>query len=134
MGDKAIQATQKTEWPELNRECFFSQTCPRDGQKLICTSNFALDSVFILAASRLLATHIMKKLLFSFDIGHASIGWAVLDTSKENSPNLQGCGSVLFPTDDCLASTRRQLRRQRRHADRAGAEPHAGDRRQQAAG
>lgn len=57
----------------------------------------------------------MKKLLFSFDIGHASIGWAVLDTTTLQKPDLKGCGSVLFPTDDCLASTRRQLRRQRRH-------------------
>jgi len=57
----------------------------------------------------------MKKLLFSFDIGHASIGWAVLDTTANQPPALRGCGSVLFPTDDCLASTRRQLRRQRRH-------------------
>ncbi len=57
----------------------------------------------------------MKKLLFSFDIGHASIGWAVLDTTQVHEPQLKGCGSVLFPTDDCLASTRRQLRRQRRH-------------------
>lgn len=57
----------------------------------------------------------MKKLLFSFDIGHASIGWAAFDTTQEHAPELQGCGSVLFPTDDCLASTRRQLRRQRRH-------------------
>lgn len=57
----------------------------------------------------------MKKLLFSFDIGHASIGWAVLDTTARQTPMLKGCGTVLFPTDDCLASTRRQLRRQRRH-------------------
>jgi len=57
----------------------------------------------------------MKKLVFSFDIGHASIGWAVLDTTINHKPELQGCGTVLFPTDDCLASTRRQLRRQRRH-------------------
>lgn len=57
----------------------------------------------------------MKKLLFSFDIGHASIGWAVLDTTQSQVPEIKGCGSVLFPTDDCLASTRRQLRRQRRH-------------------
>ncbi|MCF7789998.1 MAG: hypothetical protein K9N47_28015 [Prosthecobacter sp.] len=57
----------------------------------------------------------MKKLLFSFDIGHASIGWAALDTTHPHEPELQGCGAVLFPTDDCLASTRRQLRRQRRH-------------------
>jgi CRISPR-associated endonuclease Csn1 len=57
----------------------------------------------------------MKKLLFSFDIGHASIGWAALETTLDHAPELKGCGSVLFPTDDCLASTRRQLRRQRRH-------------------
>ena len=57
----------------------------------------------------------MKKLLFSFDIGHASIGWAALETTLPHEPELQGCGAVLFPTDDCLASTRRQLRRQRRH-------------------
>ena len=57
----------------------------------------------------------MKKLLFSYDIGHASIGWAVLDTTQARMPELKGCGTVLFPTDDCLASTRRQLRRQRRH-------------------
>lgn len=57
----------------------------------------------------------MRKLSFSFDIGHASIGWAVLDITQETLPILTGCGTVLFPTDDCLASTRRQLRRQRRH-------------------
>lgn len=57
----------------------------------------------------------MKKMLFSFDVGHASIGWAALDTSQDKMPMLKGCGTVLFPTDDCLASTRRQLRRQRRH-------------------
>jgi len=57
----------------------------------------------------------MKKLLFSYDIGHASIGWAVLDTTANQRPSIKGAGAVLFPTDDCLASTRRQLRRQRRH-------------------
>jgi CRISPR-associated endonuclease Csn1 len=57
----------------------------------------------------------MKKLLFSYDIGHASIGWAAMDTTTEHKPELLGCGTVLFPTDDCLASNRRQLRRQRRH-------------------
>ena len=56
-----------------------------------------------------------KKCLFSFVIGYASIGWSVIDTTTERSPNMQGCGSVLFPADDCLASNRRQLRRQRRH-------------------
>lgn len=57
----------------------------------------------------------MKPLLFSFDIGHASIGWAVMDTTRPAQPDLQGCGTVLFPTDDCLAKVRRQMRRQRRH-------------------
>lgn len=57
----------------------------------------------------------MKKLSFAYDIGHASIGWAVLDITADKLPQIKGCGTVLFPTDDCLASTRRQLRRQRRH-------------------
>lgn len=99
----------------MKRECFLSQTCPRDGQKLICTSNFALDSEIRLAATYFDATTNMKKLLFSYDIGHASIGWAVLDITPNQTPAIKGTGAVLFPTDDCLASTRRQLRRQRRH-------------------
>lgn len=53
--------------------------------------------------------------LFSFDIGHASIGWAVFETADPRSPQLEGCGSVIFPADDCLASQRRDFRRQRRH-------------------
>jgi hypothetical protein len=53
--------------------------------------------------------------LFSFDIGHASIGWAVFETGNPRSPQLEGCGSVIFPADDCLASQRRTFRRQRRH-------------------
>lgn len=56
-----------------------------------------------------------KKCLFSFVIGYASIGWSVIDVTSERLPYLQGCGSVVFPADDCLASNRRQLRRQRRH-------------------
>lgn len=53
--------------------------------------------------------------LFSFDIGHASIGWAAFDISKPRQPALEGCGSLIFPADDCLASQRRAFRRQRRH-------------------
>ena len=53
------------------------------------------------------------NLQLSFDIGHSSIGWAVL--SSDTEPTLLGCGSVIFPADDCLASTRRGFRRQRRH-------------------
>ena len=56
-------------------------------------------------------------LQLAFDVGHSSIGWAVLQTtdSKTESINLLGCGAVTFRADDCLASTRRGYRRQRRH-------------------
>lgn len=50
----------------------------------------------------------------SFDVGHSSLGWAVLSTGLE-PPQLLGCGSVIFGADDCLASKRRTFRRQRRH-------------------
>ena len=53
------------------------------------------------------------KLQLSFDIGHSSIGWAVLAANTE--PEILGCGTVTFQADDCLASKRRVYRRQRRH-------------------
>ncbi len=63
-----------------------------------------------------------KKCIISFDIGHSSIGWAVLSSSppplkgNENPlPVIEGCGSVIFPKDDCLASQRRDHRRARRN-------------------
>lgn len=56
-----------------------------------------------------------QNLHLSFDVGHSSIGWAVLETRLDQDPLLLGCGSVIFPADDCLASTRRGFRRQRRH-------------------
>jgi len=49
------------------------------------------------------------------DVGHSSIGWAVLKAHTGQTPTLLGCGSVIFPADDCLASERRGFRRQRRH-------------------
>lgn len=49
----------------------------------------------------------------AFDVGHSSIGWAVLQAKP--SLELLGCGAVIFQADDCLASQRRQFRRQRRH-------------------
>jgi hypothetical protein len=61
------------------------------------------------------------NLQLSFDVGHSSIGWAVLDNTSpptKNSislPDVKACGVLLFPADDCLASVRRQLRGQRRH-------------------
>lgn len=50
----------------------------------------------------------------SFDIGHSSIGWAVLNQLRPD-PKVLGCGTVIFPKDDCLASQRRGYRRTRRN-------------------
>jgi CRISPR-associated endonuclease Csn1 len=64
-----------------------------------------------------------QDLELAFDVGHSSIGWAVLQSVGRASPraeaprvNLLGCGVVTFGADDCLASKRRDYRRQRRHA------------------
>ncbi|MDB4668517.1 hypothetical protein OAF50_01130 [bacterium] len=54
-----------------------------------------------------------KSLHLAFDVGHSSIGWAVLDTTAK--VDILGCGSVIFRADDCLASERRVYRRQRRN-------------------
>jgi len=62
-------------------------------------------------------------LQLAFDVGHSSIGWAVLQSvgpasaraSDPSDINILGCGSVVFRADDCLASSRRAYRRQRRH-------------------
>ena len=58
-----------------------------------------------------------RDLELAFDIGHSSIGWAVLNSSEtlKTNPDLLGCGVVTFGADDCLASKRRVYRRQRRH-------------------
>lgn len=53
------------------------------------------------------------KLDFAFDVGHSSLGWAVLNSKDQ--PEVLACGAVLFPADDCLASHRRAFRRMRRH-------------------
>jgi hypothetical protein len=57
------------------------------------------------------------KIETAFDVGHDSIGWAVLQKTgnRPSDINILGCGSVVFRADDCLASTRRTYRRQRRH-------------------
>ena len=57
------------------------------------------------------------NLQLSFDVGHSSIGWAVLEKTGAQAAdiNILGCGSVVFRADDCLASSRRAYRRQRRH-------------------
>ncbi|HEY4417824.1 MAG TPA: HNH endonuclease domain-containing protein [Verrucomicrobiae bacterium] len=57
------------------------------------------------------------NLQLAFDVGHSSIGWAVLEKAGAQSSdiNILGCGSVVFRADDCLVSSRRAYRRQRRH-------------------
>lgn len=54
------------------------------------------------------------NLALSFDIGYASVGWAVF-LLKDPFPSLLGSGSVLFQKDSCLASSRRAFRRSRRN-------------------
>ena len=62
---------------------------------------------------------VSPNLELAFDVGHSSLGWAVLQAPLNSQPstlNLLGCGVVTFGADDCLASKRRLFRRQRRHA------------------
>ena len=54
-----------------------------------------------------------QDLELAFDVGHSSIGWAVLQTQPQLE--IKGCGAVIFRPDGCLASTRRAYRRQRRN-------------------
>ena len=63
-----------------------------------------------------------SDLQLAFDVGHSSIGWAVLQKdvrvpspAQVPSVDILGCGVVTFGADDCLASKRRDYRRQRRH-------------------
>ena len=56
----------------------------------------------------------MNPLTFSFDIGYASIGWSVIEAPQNAFPQVIGTGVVLFPSEDCLASKRRDNRRMRR--------------------
>lgn len=53
-----------------------------------------------------------SKLTISLDIGNSSIGWSVL---KSDTLEIEGCGSLLFQADDCLASKRRLFRSSRRN-------------------
>lgn len=69
-----------------------------------------------------MGTKTIQGLELAFDVGHSSIGWAVLQSVGRESPRAEaprisilGCGVVTFGADDCLASKRRDKRRQRRH-------------------
>lgn len=56
------------------------------------------------------------RLELSFDIGHSSIGWAVLSIPTATPlPDILGCGVVTFEKDGALANQRRLHRSQRRH-------------------
>jgi CRISPR-associated endonuclease Csn1 len=58
---------------------------------------------------------ILPPLELSLDIGHSSIGWAVLSAPDSAPPTIVGCGTVIFEKDSALANTRRLHRSQRRH-------------------
>jgi CRISPR-associated endonuclease Csn1 len=54
-----------------------------------------------------------RDLVFSFDVGHSSIGWNVLKET-DAGPEEIALGTVIFEADGCLASKRRTYRRMRR--------------------
>jgi CRISPR-associated endonuclease Csn1 len=59
-----------------------------------------------------------QGLNLALDVGHSSIGWALLSNDGAEAkpkPVVHHCGVVTFPADDCLAKHRRTYRRQRRH-------------------
>lgn len=60
-----------------------------------------------------------RNLHLAFDVGHSSIGWAVLRPTADGpavAPEILGTGVVIFGADDCLTKKRRALRQARRHA------------------
>lgn len=58
--------------------------------------------------------NVPTSLTLSFDVGHASIGWAVVDNT-DVVPKPIGTGSVVFRPDDCLNISRSGFRRSRRN-------------------
>lgn len=54
-----------------------------------------------------------RDLIFSFDVGHSSIGWNVLQVLADK-PNELALGDVKFKPNTCLASESRTNRQQRR--------------------
>lgn len=83
-------------------------------RETVCISNFVLNPWALYDSLSIKATHKMKNLTFSFDIGYASIGWSVMEYSDFLQPRIAGTGVVLFESDSCLASKRREYRRTRR--------------------
>lgn len=67
-------------------------------------------------SSQAISSHKEGDLTLGLDIGHRSIGWAVLkNKTKDGIPDLLGCGTVIFRGGDCLNSQRSALRRSRRN-------------------
>ena len=59
--------------------------------------------------------NLIEKFLLSFDIGHSSIGWAILKTTQVHSfPEVVASGCLIFD-DSCLAKKRGSYRRMRKH-------------------
>ena len=66
--------------------------------------------------SQAVSSHEEGTLTLGLDIGHRSIGWAVLKKEvQEATPEVLGCGTVIFRGGDCLNSLRAGLRRSRRN-------------------
>jgi hypothetical protein len=64
----------------------------------------------------MVASKNLPSLEIAFDVGHSSIGWAVLGINKGTPlPDVLGCGAVIFEKDSALANSRRLHRQQRRH-------------------
>lgn len=54
----------------------------------------------------------IQNIHLAFDVGHSSIGWAVL--TQKPTISVLGTGSLIFTPNACLASKRREYRQQRR--------------------
>jgi len=64
----------------------------------------------------MVASQNLSYIEIAFDVGHSSIGWAVLGTRQSVTlPCTLGCGVVTFEKDSALANQRRLHRSQRRH-------------------
>jgi len=61
-----------------------------------------------------------KYLHLSFDVGHSSIGWCVLENEQKNKKSaldtlhIKGTGAVIFQADDVQTQERRIFRATRR--------------------
>lgn len=91
--------------------------CANKGREQACAHYFVLIQNFCLPEPHFSRNKKIMKLQLALDVGHSSIGWAVLSetSSATHPPDLAGCGVVLFEKDGALAIQRRGYRQQRRH-------------------